>query len=162
MDNKTYKEWISIANKITKNHSDTSDLVHDILVYLTKNIRYNELPENKRLYFFVRALKNQFYSNSSYYTRDYKKHSPREYEDNNYNLINEKNFHLPDFEWINEKISKLDWYKKTLFELYLQEKTAKSVSEKTQIPIYSVRKSINEVKEYLRKTWEIEKPNDDV
>jgi hypothetical protein len=161
MDNKTYNKWIEISNKITKNHPNTVDLVHDILIYLTSNIRYNELTEEKKLYFFVRVLKNQFYSNSSYYQRDYKRHTPQEYEDNNTNEINEKHYHIPDLQWVNEKISQFDWYKKTLFELYLKEKTVKSVSDKTQIPIYSVRKTINEVKQYLQKTWEKEKPEDD-
>jgi hypothetical protein len=161
MDPKTYKHWLDITNKITKHHADTLDLFHDVLIYLQSNVRYNELPEDKKLFFFIRTVKNQFYSNSSYYQRDYKRHKPQEYEDNNTNEINEKHYHIPDLEWVNEKISQLNWYKRGIFEIYLKEKTIKSVSDKTQIPLYSVRKTITEVKEYLQKLWDMEKPDDD-
>lgn len=154
MTQEQYKTYLKVANTITKKDPRTSDLVHDVMISLLNNEYYKTLPEKAGLYFFIKAIKNQFYSNSSYFYRDYRKHSFSSIE---YIDISEeeKTPEKPSIDWITEQLQHLDWYERGLFELYMEKPVIKHLSEKTNIPIYSVRKSIKETKKFLLKRWEL-------
>jgi hypothetical protein len=66
----------------------------------------------------------------------------------------------PDIEWIKEELEKEKqinpdfWYNAGLFLLYVENKKIETLYKKTRIPKYSIRKTINEVKQFLKDKWE--------
>jgi hypothetical protein len=126
--------------------------MHDVLIQLMKGDTFNTLPQRERVYFFIRAVKNQFYSKNSYFYRDYVKYSFRNIQ-TDIDIQDHQEDPYPSMEWVLECLNKLNWYEEKLFKLYLTLKSIDKVSKQTKIPIYSIRKSINSTKEFLNQEW---------
>lgn len=157
MDQTQYNKYKQIAKKITK-HSDLSeDLLHDVLLQLDHNEKFNTLSDKDKVFFFVRTISNQFYSNNSKFQRTYR----LRYEEFNNNVeVQDIPYHeTPTIDWVNETLEKeLEdnkefWYNYGLFKMYLEHKKIKLIHDRTRIPIYSIRATIKEMKLWLRTKW---------
>jgi len=159
MTNKEYNKFKEVAMKICGGDERTQDLFHDVLLQLSSNEKYNLLEEKSRLYFFIRTMTNQFYSNNSAFYRQYRRMAFNEIT-NMSDKINEEYIDTPDIQWIKETLSNETknnpkfWYEEGIFNLYIEHKKIESLHRKTRIPKYSLRKTINEIKVFLKIKWE--------
>ena len=160
--NKNNAELIKLAKNITKGHEDYMDLFQEVCIQLLgKPDKINKLPDTQKKYFFIRVLKNNWNSNTSPYQYHRQKHIKLNipYEEWLGENIPDTPYEddLPDMEWVYQKLSKLDWYDRDLFLLWLELKTFTKVSEETTIPLNSVGKYIKKTMNYLKMEWEIHK-----
>jgi hypothetical protein len=159
MTKKEYQKYKEIAMKICSNDERAEDLLHDVLLQLQSNVKFNLLDEQKKVYFFVRAITNQYYSNNSYFFRQYNKFKFTEF-DINREIIDDSYVDTPSVEWIKDKLqqelenNKDFWYNKGLFEMYLEHKKLEKIHKLTTIPKYSIRKTITDMKKWLKQKWE--------
>jgi hypothetical protein len=104
-------------------------------------------------------MTNQFYSNNSAFYRQYRRMAFNEIT-NMSDTINEEYIDTPDIQWIKETLSNETknnpkfWYEEGIFNLYIEHKKIESLHRKTRIPKYSLRKTINEIKLFLKTKWE--------
>jgi hypothetical protein len=140
------------------NDEKTLDLLHDLIIQLELNDTYQSLDDKKKLFFFIRSFKNQYFSNSSYFYRDYKKNITEEIKDD-YHIYDEEYQEKPTMEWVIQTldtevaINPSFWYNAGLFKLYIEHRKIDTVHKKTTIPKYSVRATIKEMKIWLNKKW---------
>jgi hypothetical protein len=154
-----YNKYLKATKKITSNDSQAEDLMHDVLIMLQNNAKFNNLSEKDRLFFFVRAMQNQYYSNSSHYTRTYKKYQFQEMVEN-YDVVEYIYEEQPTLDWIKEtleselKINPQFWYNKGIFELWLEhEGFIERVHKQTKIPRYSIKDTIAFMKGWIKIKW---------
>jgi|LakMenEpi03Aug12_release.lakeMendotaPanAssembly.Ray.scaffolds.fasta_scaffold16834_18 hypothetical protein len=158
MESKEYNELRKIANKICKNDENTSDLLHDVLIQLKSNKVYNALDEKSKVFFFVRAITNQYYSNNSSYHKTYRKYVFQEIPIN-YERKDQEYNELPTLDWITEtldnelKSNPTFWYNHGIYTLYLEHKKLEQLHRLTKIPKYSLRITLKEMKEWLNYKW---------
>lgn len=158
MNNQKYQQLKQIAKKICRNDENSEDLLHDILIQLETNKTYNTLSDNDKVYFFVRAMQNQYYSKNSQYHKTYRKYVFDEIPIN-YEVEEIEYRELPTMDWIIEtldkelKANKDFWYEHGIYNLYLQHKKLEVLHRKTQIPKYSLRQTLSEMKQWLNQKW---------
>lgn len=156
---KRYREYKDLAKRITKGDERYIDLLHDVLIQLETNEKWNNLPTDKeKMYFLTRTLSNQFYSNNSYFNKTYRK-------------FNSEVFEIPDIpdvpyqerpsvEWINklleteQQTNPDNWYNIGLFKLYMEHKSIEPIHKRTNIPRYSIRETIKQMKVWVRTKWD--------
>lgn len=158
MEKKLYDKYKTIITKICGGDEKAEDLLHDILIQLSTNHKYNSLDEQSKLYFFVRTAQNQYYSNNSNFKRTYKKYHfeeiPVSYDPKDIDYVE-----YPTIDWIKETlekelaINKDFWYNKGIFELYLEHKKLEEIHRRTKIPKYSLRATLKEMKNFLKIKW---------
>jgi DNA-directed RNA polymerase specialized sigma24 family protein len=150
--NQNYKEMLRICHKVTKT-DDIDDLFQICVEDFIRNKKVKDIPDEQKLYFFTRIVKNNYNSTKSKYHYQYRKFKwedvddveivDEEYEETEFNL-----------EWVKNEIEniKLDeWYYGRLFELYLEEGASLTkLSKRTTIPINSVSRDINRVRTILK------------
>lgn len=159
MNKKQYIEFKKIANNICKGDERTSDLLHDVLIQLSTNKVYNALDEKSRVFFFIRTLKNQFYSNNSSFHKQYRKYTFDEIPIN-YEQEDIEYDEIPSLDWITEtldqelRVNKGFWYNHGIYTLYLEHKKLETLHRLTKIPKYSLRITLNEMKIWLNNKWE--------
>ena len=165
MNQTTYLKLQKIAYKICKNDDNTDDLMHDVLIQLSTNKTYNTLSDNDKVFFFIRAIKNQFYSNNSYHHKTYRKYVFQEIP-NNYDIKDTEYNELPTLNWITETLDSelihnpTFWYNHGIYTLYLQHKKLETLHRLTKIPKYSLRITLKEMKEWLNYKWKQYKNNE--
>jgi hypothetical protein len=155
---KRYREYLELAKKLTKGDERYIDLLHDVLIQLETNEKWNNLQTPKeQMYFLTRTLINQYYSNNSHFNKTYRKFSSEiidipEEEDTPYQ---EK----PSIEWINNLLDNElntnpdNWYNIGLFKLYMEHRSIEPIHKKTKIPRYSIRDTIKEMKGWIKTKW---------
>lgn len=154
-----YREYKQLASRITKGDERHIDLLHDVLIQLHTNEKWNQITnKQEQMYFLTRAISNQYYSNNSSFKRTYKRFSAEVIED--IEIIDEQYQENPTIEWINNlldnelKLNPDSWYKIGLFKLYMQHKKIEPLHKKTKIPRYSIRETIKEMKSWIKTKWE--------
>lgn len=155
-----YREYKLLAKRITKGDERYIDLLHDVLIQLQTNDKWNNLnTKEEQLYFLSKALTNQFYSNSSSFQRTYKRYSHMELQET-LDISDTIYEEQPTIEWINEALEeqlKEDphfWYEKGIFELWVKHNCfIERVHKQTKIPRYSIKETINQVKDLLINKW---------
>lgn len=165
MTEKQYNNLKKITQKICNNDSRAEDLLHDVILKFSDNIKFKSLDESSKIFYFVKTIKNQFYSNNSVFQKENKRYqfedmSPiRETEDETY-------YEKPTMDWVNETIEiELNqnpnyWYESGIWGLYVKHKTLVKLHQVTKIPKYSLRETLNDVKKMLKTKWiEYEKNN---
>jgi DNA-directed RNA polymerase specialized sigma24 family protein len=144
-----YSELKNICSKFSTTE-EVDDLLHLCLEEFMKNKRVTEIPDNQKIYFFTKIVRNQYNSESSKYHYTYRKYKfndmvdvdiPEvEYEEDQFNM-----------EWVQEQLKKIDWYYARLFQLYIDEGcSVTKLSKRTTIPINSVSRDINKVRRQLK------------
>jgi DNA-directed RNA polymerase specialized sigma24 family protein len=153
-----YNQYRELARKITKGDERHIDLLHDILIQLETNEKWNNLPtEQEQLYFLTRTITNQFYSNNSKFQRTYRKFNSEaidipDKEDEPYE-------DRPSIEWINNLLDNElntnpdNWYNVGLFKMYMEHRKIDLIHKKTNIPKYSIRETIRQMKSWIKSKW---------
>jgi hypothetical protein len=154
-----YREYRELARKITKGDERHIDLLHDVLIQLDTNEKWNNLnTKQEQMYFLTRTLTNQFYSNNSKFQKTYRKFSSEpidipDVEDVPYQ-------ERPSLEWLNKllerelKTNPENWYNIGLFKLYMEHKKIEPIHKKTKIPRYSIRETIKQMKVWVKQKWD--------
>lgn len=154
-----YREYKELAKRITKGDERYIDLLHDVLIQLSTNEKWNNLQtKEEQMYFLTRTISNQYYSSNSKFQRTYKRFSAQQIEipDEPDEPYTEK----PTIEWINNLLENElasnpnSWYDIGLFKLYMQYKKIEPIHQKTRIPKYSIRETIKQVKSWIKNKWE--------
>jgi hypothetical protein len=158
MDNKRYHEFAKIANKITGGDERSYDLLHDVLLQLENNKKYQSLDHKDQLWFFVRVMQNQYKSNNSLFHKTYRKNHPTEIP-LNYEVVDDEYEEYPTMDWINEtleqelKTNPDSWYNIGIFRLWMENKKIEVLHKKTKIPKYSIRQTIRDMKLWIKLKW---------
>jgi DNA-directed RNA polymerase specialized sigma24 family protein len=154
-----YKQYKELAKRITKGDERYIDLLHDVLIQLSTNEKWNNLQtEQEQMYFLTRTITNQYYSNNSKFQRTYKKFSSEVVEIPE--LIDEEYQDRPSLEWLNAlldnelKTNPSNWYNIGLFKLYMEHRRIEPIHKKTMIPRYSIRATIKEMKSWIKNKWD--------
>ena len=144
-----YNELKNICNKFST-PEEVDDLLHLCIEQFIKNKKVHQVPDDEKIYFFTKIVRNQYHSKSSKYHYTYRKYQFNEsieydtpdveYEEDSFNL-----------NWVHEQLKKIDWYYGRLFELYIEEGcSVTKLSKRTTIPINSVSRDINKVRRELK------------
>lgn len=157
-----YRQYKQLAFTITKGDERHLDLLHDVLIQLETNEKWNNLKtKQEQMYFLTRALSNQYYSNNSSFKRTYKRFNADLIQGlEGLEIIDEPYSEKPSIEWIknlldNElKVNPDNWYNIGLFKLYLEHKKIEPIHKKTKIPKYSIRETIKQMKSFIKFKWE--------
>jgi hypothetical protein len=154
-----YKKYLQVAQKITGGDQRAQDLLHDVLLQLSNNQVFIDLPKKDKLYYITKALKNQFYSNNSNFSRRYRKYEFTELS-LDIDEIDVEYDEQPTIDWVKQTLEeelvrdKDFWYNKGLFDIWLNNKGfIERVHKQTHIPRYSIKDTINQVKELLNQRW---------
>lgn len=153
---RNYYELFGIAKKITKNHDLSQDLLHEVILQLydKDRIELKSYDDNSIKYYIVAIMRINWHSTTSpfYYKvrREIQKYSDiteiltmsDEQEDFEKQLI----FDILEQEWCE-----LNWFNKSLLELYLTLGSMKKVSKKTRIPISSISDYIKTSRNTIKK-----------
>lgn len=156
-----YREYKQLAKQITKGDERYIDLLHDVLLQLTTNEKWNNLKtKQEEMYFLTRTLTNQYYSSTSPFHRTYRKFNTEAIDIPE--VPDEPYFETPSIEWINNlldaelKANPDNWYNIGLFKLYMQHTKIEPIHKKTRIPKYSIRETIKQMKSWIKQKWEEE------
>jgi len=159
MEYQTYKRYLQISKKICSNDERAQDLLHDTLIQLSTNARFNTLSTKDRVFYITRALQNQFYSNNSKFSRTYRKYQFDELPER-YELVDTEYSEAPTMDWVNEmlndelKSNPTFWYKKGLFDIWMEHNgIIDRVHKQTHIPKYSIIETINDIKDFIKIKW---------
>lgn len=160
---RNYYELFKISKRITKGNDLSQDLLHEVILQLfdKERIVLNNYEDNTIKYYITAIMRINWYSvTSPFYYKIRKERCsyneltdivdmPEEQEVFETQLI---------FDILEQEFSELDWFHKSLFEMYLTLGSLKRVSKKTNIPLTSISRYIKEAKE-VTKTNIIKKLN---
>ena len=144
-----YLELRNICNKFST-PEEVDDLLHVCIEQFMKNKKVQQIPDNEKLFFFTKLVRNQYHSKSSTHYYIYRRHQFSEIVDLD---IPDKEYSEEQFDlkWVYNQLDKFDWYYKRLFELYIEEGcSVTKLSRRTTIPINSVSRDINKVRKQLK------------
>jgi RNA polymerase sigma factor (sigma-70 family) len=162
-----FVSWISQNNdlclnkvrEIVSNPDEADDLYQSVVEQLLrKPDKIDKVTDKEKYYFFIRVIRNNYFSKTSPYHYQYRKPSEKniqikedileQIEDEEYNE------EQPSMEWVKNELQHLDWFSRDLFLLWLELNTISNVSRQTQIPLNSVSRYINKIKKELKKRWD--------
>jgi len=154
-----YKQYRELARKITKGDERHIDLLHDVLIQLDTNEKWNNLKTQKeQMYFLTKTITNQFYSNNSKFQKTYRKFSSQAIDIPDVEDVPYQD--KPSLEWLNKlletelKTNPKNWYNIGLFKLYMEHKKIEPIHKKTKIPRYSIRETIKQMKVWVKQKWD--------
>ena len=151
-----YYQLLTIAKKITKNHDLTQDLFHEVIIqlYNKNNIVLQEYSDDQMKYYIVSIMRINWHSQTSpFYYKIRKESSKYTNIDDIYDLVDDTQLeyekqHL--FDILEQSWCELDWFRKSLFEMYMTLGSMKKVSKQTRIPISSISRYLKESKELIK------------
>ena len=151
---KHYYELLNIANKITKGNELSKDLLHEVIMQLydKTEIKLDNYNENNIKYYIVAILRTNWYSKTSPFHYKIRRESSLyvdlthilEMEDDQESFEKEHILCILEESWAD-----LDWFHKSLFEMYLCLGSMNKVSKKTKIPLSSIRRYMKEAREQI-------------
>jgi hypothetical protein len=155
---KRYKQYRELTKRITKGDERHIDLLHDVLIQLETNEKWNNLKtEQEQIYFLTRTITNQFYSNNSKFKKTYRKFNSEALDIPDIEDVPYQD--RPSMEWLNNlldnelKTNPDNWYNVGLFRMYMEHRKIEPIHKKTKIPRYSIRNTINEMKSWVKTKW---------
>lgn len=155
---KNYRELEQITHNIVKEKNEVGDLLHCVIEQILKKNALDPLMERERIFYFIRVLKNNYFSKTSPYYYQYKKKGASEtiFDSEFYENLPDEPYQerVPTLEWVYQELEHLTWFDKDLFLLWMEMGTITAVSKKTTIPLNSVGRYINQIKQQLIKKWE--------
>ena len=156
---KHYYDLLNIANKITKGHELSQELLHEVILQLydKKEINLKKYCDNSIRYYITAVMKINYYSKTSPFYYRIKKESETyrdfydemnytpiyDFEDEEHTLALEKENLICILE--NEYIE-LSWFEKSIFDLYIVMGSIKKVAKKTNIPVSGVARYVKEIR----------------
>lgn len=151
-----YKELQKICNSVAR-YTNTDDLLQLSIEQLINNRKIHDVPDDEKLFFFARIVRNNFNSKTSIYHKTYRKTNFVELS---------SNIDIPQEEYIEptlsmnwvldevEKIQQQDWYLGKIFLLWLSKgANLTQLSKETGIPINNLSRDIRRVKNMLHKLY---------
>ena len=159
---KNHNEMLSLVKGIVKGDDDISNELYQCVVtqLLEKPQKVDEVPDHHKVFYFIRVVKNNYYSKTSPYSYRLVKDRNRHVQiDEGLTSIEDVPYEEP-FEykqWVNEQLDNEDlftWYEKSIFQLYIELTSYVRVSKQTTIPVNSVSRHLKVVKEKLQELWE--------
>jgi len=147
---KNYNELKNICSKFSTSE-EIDDLLHLCVEQFIKNKKVEDIPNNQKLYFFARIVRNQYHSKSSQYHYTYRRHQFNEIYETDI-ADTEYQEEIINMNWVQEQLKNIDWYYSRLFQMYIEEGcSVTKLSKRTTIPINSVSRDINKVRRQLKK-----------
>ena len=163
-------EWISKNNSlliqttknITKNADDTMDLYQSVIEQLLeKPEKMNSINDEQKLYYFIKVIKNNYFSKTSPYKYHLEKYNNSHIRKDDMLYFDSEDTpyteDIPDMVWVRTELDKMGWFEADLFTLWIEMGTLIDVHRETTIPINSVGKYIKEIKKDLYQRWINEK-----
>ena len=151
-----YYELLKIAKKITKNHELTHDLLHEVILqlYNKNNIVLQEYSNEQMKYYIVSIIRINWHSKTSpFYYKIRKETSRYTNIDDIYDLADDTQLEFEKqhlFDILEQSWCELDWFRKSLFEMYMTLGSMKKVSKQTRIPVSSISRYLKESKELIK------------
>lgn len=149
-----YYELLKIAKKITKGSDLSKDLLHEIIIQLydKEDIVLKSYEPNTIKYYIVSIMRTNWFSTTSPFYYKIRKERANyvdlkdilEMEDEQEAFEKEHILCILEESWAD-----LDWFHKSLFEMYMCLGSMSKVSKKTKIPLSSVRRYIRESREEI-------------
>jgi hypothetical protein len=153
-----YYELEQITHNIVKDKNEVGDLLHCVIEQILKKNALDAMVERERIFYFIRVLKNNYFSKTSPYFYQYKKKGLQEtiFDPEYYQNIPDESYteEVPTIEWVYKELEHLSWFDRDLFLLWMELGTLTAVSKKTTIPLNSVGRYINQIKLNLIKKWD--------
>jgi hypothetical protein len=147
---------LNIAKKITKKDEETSrELLHEVIlqIYSRGEIKLREYTDDSIKYYLTSIMRINYYSSTSpYYYRIRKERCLYTDLSEAYHIEEEQqSFESEElFSLLEEQYCELDWFRKSLLDLYLSLNSLKAVSKKTSIPLTSISRYIKEGKQQIK------------
>lgn len=153
---RNYYQLLGIAKKITKKDEETSrELLHEVFLqlYQKDKIILKQYNDDSIKYYITSIMRVNYYSQTSPYHYRIRK------ERLNYSELSEamnmeaeqETFESEQlFQILEEQYSELDWFRKSILDLYLTLNSLKAVSKKTTIPLTSISRYIKEGKAQIK------------
>ena len=160
----TTREWIKMnydllqvtTQKIIRDDEQLPDFFHFVLEDILRHEhKMDILKDKEKMYYFIRVVKNQFFSKTSPYFYRIKRPliTSDDFDDSLLDIPDEYKEDYPPLSWVHQQLEKEDWFYRDLFLLWIELGTFTAVSKKTTIPLNSVGRYINKIKKKLQKTW---------
>ena len=152
-------ELVDITKNITGNHHDYMELYQFVVLEILSKPPKKDIPDSQKKYYFIRLLKNNWFSKTSRYHYEFRKvvynHQEIEFNEERTEIPMEEyeEDDIPDIDWVREQLQDYGWFYRDIFLLYMELNTIKAVSSQTTIPINSCSKYINDVKNKLQNDW---------
>jgi hypothetical protein len=151
-----YYELLNIAKKITKTDEETSrELLHEVILqlYQRDEIKLKSYEDDSIKYYITSIMRVNYYSSTSPYHYRIRKERLKYSELTEVmNMEQEQEVFESEqlFQLLEEQYCELDWFRKSLLDLYLSLNSLKAVSRKTTIPLTSISRYIKEGKEQIK------------
>lgn len=153
---RNYYELLTITRKITKNNDLSEDLLHEVILQLydKENIVLKEYDDNQIKYYIVSILRINWHSTTSpFYYKIRREIMLYTNIDDIFNLADEEQLSFEKqiiFDILEQEWTELDWFRKSIFELYMCLGSINKVSKKTKIPRASIGRYLKESKEQIK------------
>lgn len=153
---RNYYKLLDIAEKITKKDNETSrELLHEVILqlYSRDEIKLRDYNDDSIKYYITSIMRVNFYSSTSpYYYRIRKERCLYSDLSEALNMETEQETFESEelFQLLEENYAELDWFRKSLFDMYLTLNSLKAVSKKTTIPLTSISRYIKEGKQQIK------------
>ena len=151
-----YYQLLTITKKITKNHELSQDLLHEVILqlYNKDNIILREYCDEQIKYYIVSVIRINWHSQTSPFYYKIRKESAKYTNiDEIYNLADDTQLEFEKqqlFDILEQSWCELDWFRKSLFEMYLTLGSMKKVSKQTRIPVSSISRYLKESKDQIK------------
>jgi hypothetical protein len=150
-----YYILLGISKKITKGNELHQELLHEVIVqlYEKKVINLKEYDDDSIRYYITAVLRINWYSKTSpFYYRIRKERAT--YTELTFDMsytTEQESFEKQElYDILEKEFTELDWFRKSLMEMYLTLGSLKKVSQKTTIPLSSISRYIKESKEQIK------------
>jgi DNA-directed RNA polymerase specialized sigma24 family protein len=165
-----FRQWIDVSGQTmlrnVRNYVKDNDVADDLfqnvcLQLLEKPKKIDEVPDDQKLYFFIRVIKNNYHSKTSPWAYSRLKHQKRNVElkeelthieDQPY----EEDTNIPPIEWVREQLDNEElftWYQKDLWNLWVELGSLVGVSKKTTIPSNTISRHVRQINDKLKELW---------
>lgn len=151
-----YYQLKQIAEKITKKDKDLAhELLHEIIIQLydKDDIILKSYDDNSIRYYITAIMRINFYSKTSpFHYRIRKERLLYVDIERCYDMETEQeNFEREElFVLLEEQYCELDWFRKSLLDMYLSLNSLKAVSRTTTIPLTTISNYIRQGKEQIK------------
>jgi hypothetical protein len=152
---KNYYVLNGISKNITKGHELHQELLQEVILQILErdNIVLKNYTDNDIKYYITAALKINWHSKTSPFYYKIRKERCT-YTELSFDLehdTEQESFEKQQlFDILEQEFTELDWFRKSLMEMYLTLGSLKKVSQKTTIPLTSISRYIKESKEQIK------------
>lgn len=164
---RNYYSLLKISKKMTLNNTLAGDLLHEVLLQILEKgeIKLHSYDDNTIRYYVVSIMRVNWFSTTSpfYYKIRRFEHKSISIESIKTEFVDtsteQENFEKQQlFDILEEEFCELDWFRKSLFELYLTLGSYKKVAIHQNQPLVKVHREITKAKqeikqEIINKLW---------